>query len=92
MKWSKTIRETGLIEHVCEHDVGHPDPKSVRELNSKTGQKSWGVHGCDGCCIGSDFPGLEKHYESMLKWDSYLTCLDYSKYAIKVVDAEEGSS
>ena len=48
--WVQTIRrETGLIEHVCEHGVGHPAIGSViwMELN---GAQMMGVHGCDGCC------------------------------------------
>lgn len=45
------IRETGLIERICEHGVGHPDPDSLAWFN-KTGQKGYGVHGCcgNGCC------------------------------------------
>jgi hypothetical protein len=49
-KWIKTIRrESGLIEHICEHGVGHPAIGSVHwmELN---GFASMGAHGCDGCC------------------------------------------
>jgi len=48
--WQHTIRrETGLIENVCGHGVGHPAAASVHwmELN---GHKSMGVHGCCGCC------------------------------------------
>ena len=42
-----------LIERICEHGVGHPDPDSVAFLEtiSKPGAKgTWGTHGCDGCC------------------------------------------
>lgn len=48
--WVQTIRrETRLIEHICEHGVGHPAIGSViwMELN---GAQMVGVHGCDGCC------------------------------------------
>jgi hypothetical protein len=48
--WVKTIRrESGLIEHICEHGVGHPAYASVHwmEIN---GHHKMGVHGCDGCC------------------------------------------
>lgn len=44
------LRETGLIERICPHGVGHPDPDSVAYWNQQTGQSAWGVHGCDGCC------------------------------------------
>ena len=29
MKWKKIVRETGLLEYVCEHGIGHPDIRSV---------------------------------------------------------------
>ena len=40
-------RETGLLEDVCEHGVGHPN-KDFLEKEGLPG--AWGVHGCDGCC------------------------------------------
>lgn len=40
----------GLIEAICKHGVGHPIPESIEVMTRKTGQKGWGVHGCDGCC------------------------------------------
>ena len=48
--WVKTIRrETGLVEHICKHGVGHPAIGSVHwmKLNGVNGME---VHGCDGCC------------------------------------------
>lgn len=48
--WPKVVRATTLIERTCPHGVGHPDPDSVAYMNWATKQKSWGVHGCDGCC------------------------------------------
>ena len=54
--WTKTVRETGLLEHVCQHGVGHPDPASATAL----GGGAWHVHGCDGCCRRDDFPGRER--------------------------------
>jgi hypothetical protein len=35
--------DRGIIERVCDHGVGHPDPDD-RDRNK--------VHGCDGCCLG----------------------------------------
>lgn len=43
----------GLIERICGHGVGHPDPDSVAFLNEHGPEGSlgtWGVHGCCGCC------------------------------------------
>jgi len=54
--WVKTIRrETGLIEHICEHGVGHPAIGSVDWMNKQTDQDGWGIHGCDGCCHDKDW-------------------------------------
>lgn len=30
-----------LMERICEHGVGHPDPDD---------RNTDGIHGCDGCC------------------------------------------
>lgn len=49
--WKNTVRrETGLVEHVCEHGVGHPAVASADYMAKKTNDLSWDVHGCDGCC------------------------------------------
>lgn len=37
-----------LMERVCEHGVGHPDPDDFR---LRSGEVS-GEHGCDLCCSG----------------------------------------
>lgn len=34
-------QDRGLMERICLHGVGHPDPD---DINPDT------VHGCDGCC------------------------------------------
>jgi len=43
--------DRGIMERICPHGVGHPDPDdfSIRNGHDK------GVHGCDGCCTG-DYP------------------------------------
>ena len=45
--WAKSqvTRETGLVEDVCEHDVGHPN---TFWLMAHPGMEI--RHGCDGCC------------------------------------------
>jgi hypothetical protein len=44
-----------LIERICPHGVGHPDPDSVAFLDKKMGftdkDYGYGIHGCDGCCF-----------------------------------------
>ncbi len=44
--WPLIIRrDTCLVERICPHGIGHPDPDSVAHFGH------WfGVHGCDGCC------------------------------------------
>lgn len=41
----------GLVERVCEHGVGHPDPDSVAFIVSLRPDLADAVstHGCDGC-------------------------------------------
>jgi len=41
-----------IMERICEHGVGHPDPDGLRALlkiNPGEGLHA-GIHGCDGCC------------------------------------------
>lgn len=48
------LRETGLVERICPHGIGHPDPDSGAWLTRLTGKnRRWDLHGCDGCC-GTD--------------------------------------
>lgn len=42
-----------LMERVCEHGVGHPDPDHIEHIRRTKGDKAaknQRVHGCDGCC------------------------------------------
>ena len=50
----KVQRESGLIEHVCEHGIGHPTLESAKRISLYYGNqvKIWMIHGCDGCCVG----------------------------------------
>ena len=56
-EWPQLMRETYLIERLCSHGIGHPDPDSVAFLNRR-GDDGWGAHGCDGCCSN---PATGKH-------------------------------
>jgi len=38
--------DLGIMERICEHGVGHPDPDEF--MLSKDIYNS--IHGCDGCC------------------------------------------
>lgn len=39
-----------LIERICTHGIGHPDPDSANFLEKSGYSKAIWVHGCDGCC------------------------------------------
>jgi hypothetical protein len=60
VKWPLYLRETGLMERMCKHGVGHPDPDSaayIAQIHNHT-VNTWLSHGCDGCCI-VEFIGCE---------------------------------
>ena len=39
-----------LMERICQHGVGHPDPDHIAWL-AQNMRGVEGVHGCDGCCL-----------------------------------------
>lgn len=41
--------DRGIMERLCPHGVGHPDPDDLAHLE-RIGRTGEGVHGCDGCC------------------------------------------
>lgn len=42
--WPQVWRsDRGIVERLCEHGVGHPDPDCIYAQKDS-------VHGCDGCC------------------------------------------
>lgn len=59
VNWRMNIRDSGLVERLCEHNVGHPDPDSVAFLIKTTGETHWGVHACCGCCRNQQPPNHE---------------------------------
>lgn len=43
--------DRGIMERICPHGVGHPDPDDQAYITSVRGEGHMeGVHGCDGCC------------------------------------------
>ena len=47
--------DRNLMERICEHGVGHPDPDSLSYLRSIMSRqayraRAYETHGCDGCC------------------------------------------
>jgi hypothetical protein len=42
-----------LMERICEHGIGHPDPDHMARVRLLKGDEfadGHGIHGCDGCC------------------------------------------
>ena len=47
-----------LMERVCPHGIGHPDPDSVAYIQrvlpgGRESAEYEGIHGCDGCCAST---------------------------------------
>lgn len=48
--WPQNWREDkGVMERICPHGVGHPDPDDAAYL-IKMDRAYLTIHGCDGCC------------------------------------------
>ena len=56
--WPMNLRETGLVERMCRHGIGHPDPDSAAWMDRRYGHEAgtWSIHGCDGCCYEGGDP------------------------------------
>jgi hypothetical protein len=44
--------DRGLMERICNHGIGHPDPDALSVYTPERRQRE-GIHGCDGCCVGT---------------------------------------
>ena len=45
--------DRALMERICPHGVGHPDPDHIAHVRRTRGDAvadAEAVHGCDGCC------------------------------------------
>lgn len=46
--------DRSLMERICDHGIGHPDPDDLAHKQRHMGDRYAGyafeVHGCDGCC------------------------------------------
>lgn len=50
--WPQFWRDDrGLMERICSHGIGHPDPDDLAYKIRTGGDDAEGVHGCDGCCF-----------------------------------------
>ena len=68
-----------LIERVCDHGIGHPDPDSASFISKTEGNTSIWVHGCDGCCrddaTGEGLKKLSKESELCDSWPDRGGCI-----------------
>jgi hypothetical protein len=52
--WRQNWRDDrGLMERICPHGIGHPDPDDIDFKRRTLGEEfadGEAVHGCDGCC------------------------------------------
>lgn len=52
--WDMNWRDdTKVMERICEHGVGHPDPDHLEHKRQflRLDEREWdSIHGCDGCC------------------------------------------
>ncbi len=49
-------RDRQLMERICPHGIGHPDPDHMHYVRAVRGGKLAqleGIHGCDECCCRS---------------------------------------
>jgi len=42
--------ERQIMERICPHGIGHPDPDDLTFRLARGTLFGAGVHGCDGCC------------------------------------------
>lgn len=68
-EWPQNWRDDrNLMERVCQHGIGHPDPDHLAFIGRAAGPgKAAGeaIHGCDGCCHPSDKPwGLQPIHDN----------------------------
>lgn len=84
----KTIRrETGLVEGICEHGVGHPLYGSIdwMDRDGPEGAKgSWGTHVCCGCCKSTEWE-ITTLKESVRTANGII--MDHKKYIEKLKEA-----
>ena len=49
--WRMNWRDDrGMMERICPHGIGHPDPDDLAYKRRNNLPDSEGIHGCDGCC------------------------------------------
>ena len=69
-KWPQCYRsDRYLMERICPHGIGHPDPDHIgylKKIKSVKFVKIESVHGCDGCCAKPAMTDKRVKYEEIL--------------------------
>jgi hypothetical protein len=50
--------DRGIMERICPHGVGHPDPDDLVYQERHFPQRAASIHGCDGCCATMREPAV----------------------------------
>ena len=53
-------RDRRMMERICPHGVGHPDPDELPEIDT--------VHGCDGCCVRTGERMTDERFKQISDW------------------------
>ena len=80
--------DRGIIERVCPHGIGHPDPDDYRFSNGF----DTGSHGCDGCCHSDITCSNDECNERGTEdWRASFLCAEHGKELQEMyrVDMEE---
>jgi len=59
---NQIVRGSGLVEDICCHGIGHPN-RDWLEIHDPDGERGFGIHCCDFCCMGDDGKHLKKFIE-----------------------------
>jgi len=64
--------DRGIMERICTHGIGHPDPDDYRFLNGEDD----GIHGCCGCCMdgSSEYDMANVNQERLQKAEIQANC------------------
>jgi hypothetical protein len=60
--------DRGLMERICSHGIGHPDPDDIAFKHRACGAhyaEGAALHGCDGCCVATK-PSSVQHIQQLM--------------------------
>ena len=60
--------DRGLMERICPHGIGHPDPDDLafkERTRGKDHASAESIHGCDGCCGGAYGDSTDEEWHAL---------------------------